>query len=121
MQAGLNQQRGIAACAHADMMARLIAEKFAAINQPQPEVLNGEEDPVDEVVALPASTTTAAAADHSQLSSKLYFVSLAHSTRNCQHCCTVTALPFASPAAFCQPDSLAAIHQLGQLSSAAKC
>jgi len=31
-------------------------------------MLNGEEDPVDEVVALPASTT-AAAADHSQLSS----------------------------------------------------
>ncbi len=76
-------------------------------------MLNGEEDPVDEVVALPASiTAAAAAADHSQLSSKLYFVSLAHSTRECSHCCTVTALPFASPAAFRQPDSLAAIRQL---------
>ena len=102
------------------MMARLIAEKFAAIKQAQPEVLHGEEDPVDEVVALPTSTT-AAAADHSQLSSKLYFVGLAHSTRNCQHCCTVTAVSFASPAAFRQPDSLAAIRQLSQLSSAANC
>ncbi len=53
------------------MMARLIAEKFAAIEQAQPEVLNGEEDPVDEVVALPTSTIAAAAADHSQLSAKL--------------------------------------------------
>ncbi len=82
MQACLKQLCGIAACGHPDMMARLIAEMFAAINQAQPEVLNGEEDPVDEVVALPASTTAAAAADHSQLSSKLYFVSLAHSARN---------------------------------------
>ncbi len=112
MQACLNQQCGIASCRHPDMMARLIAEKFAAINQAQPKVLNGEEDPVAEVVALPASTTAAAAADHSQLSSKLYFVSLAHSTGDCQHCCTVTALPFASPAAFRQPDTLAAIRQL---------
>ena len=111
MQACLNQQCGIAACRHPDTMARLIAEKFAAINQAQPKVLNGEEDLVAEVMALPASTT-AAAADHSQLSSNLYFVSLAHSTRGCQHCCTVTALPCASPAAFCQPDSLAAICQL---------
>ena len=63
---------GIAACGHPDMMARLIAEKFAEIHKAQPEVLNGEEYSVDEVVALPASTTAAAAADHSQLSSKLY-------------------------------------------------
>ena len=69
MQACLNQQCGIASCRHPDMMARLIAEKFAAINQAQPKVLNGEEDPVAEVVALPASTTAAAAADHTQLSS----------------------------------------------------
>ncbi len=33
----------------------------------------------------------------------------------------VTALPFASPAAFRQPDSLVAIRQLSQLSSAANC
>ena len=39
MQACLNQQCGIAACVHPDMMAKLIAEKFAAINQAQPEVL----------------------------------------------------------------------------------
>lgn len=52
-------------------MARLIAEKFAAIDQARPAVLNGEEDPVDEVVALPTSTIAAAAADHSQLSAKL--------------------------------------------------
>jgi hypothetical protein len=71
MQACLNQQCGIASCRHPDMMARLIAEKFAAIEQAQPEVLNGEEDPVDEVVALPTSTIAAAAADHSQLSAKL--------------------------------------------------
>ena len=50
------------------MMARLIAEKFATIDQAQPEDLNGEEDPVDEIVTLPTSTTLAAAADHSQLS-----------------------------------------------------
>ncbi len=80
------------------------------INQAHLEVLNGEEDPVEEVVAVPALTP--AAANHSQLSSKLYFVSLAHSTRHCQHCCTVTALPFASLAAFCQPDDLAGIRQL---------
>ena len=40
------------------------------INQAQLEMLNGEEDPVDEVVALPA-TTKAAAADHSQSSYSL--------------------------------------------------
>jgi len=52
---------------------RRITEKFA-IKQAQPEVLYGEENPVDEVVALLASTT-AAAADHSQhwLPSKPYF------------------------------------------------
>ena len=79
LQACLKQLCGIAACGHPDMMARLIAEKFAAIHQAQPDVLNGEEDPVDEVVALPASITVAAAAaaDHSQ-SSKLYYVSIAH-------------------------------------------
>lgn len=63
---------------------------------------------------------TCAQAD-SKADSKLYFVSLAHSTRDCQHCCTVTTLPFASPAAFRQPDSLVAIRQLSQLSSAANC
>ena len=52
---------------------RQITEKFA-IKQAQPEVLYGEENPVDEVVALLASTTVAAA-DHSQdwLPSKPYF------------------------------------------------
>ena len=84
-------------------------------------MLNGVEDPVDEVVALPVSTAAAAAVDHSQLSAKVYFVSLAHSTRECQHYCTVTALPFASPSGFFQPDSLTAIRQLSQLSSAANC
>ena len=75
-------------------MARLIAEKFAAIHQAQPDVLNGEEDPVDEVVTLPASiTVAAAAADHSQ-SSKLYFVSIAHK-ETVSIAATVTALPLA--------------------------
>ena len=71
MQACLKQLCGIAACGHPDMIARLIAEKFAASNQAQPEVLNGEEGLVNEAVALPASIT-AAAADQSQLSSELY-------------------------------------------------
>ena len=53
------------------MTARPIAETFAAVNQAQPEVLNAEEDPVDEVVASTASSTAAAAADHNWLSSKL--------------------------------------------------
>ena len=52
---------------------RRITENFA-IKQAQPEVLNGEDNPVDEVVALLA-LTTAAAADYSQdwLPSKPYF------------------------------------------------
>ena len=55
------------------MMTERITKKFA-IKQAQPEVLYGEENPVDEVVALLASTT-AAAADHSHdwLPSKPYF------------------------------------------------
>ena len=76
---------------------------------------------LDAVVALPASITAAAAADQSQLSSELYLVSLAQSTSKCQRCCTVTALPFASPAAFRQLDSLAANCQLRQLGLAALC
>ena len=55
-QACLKQLCGIAAYGHPDMMARLIAEKIAAINQAQREVLNDEEDPVDEAVALPTSS-----------------------------------------------------------------
>ncbi len=38
MQACLNQYCGIAAGGHPDVITRLIAEKFAAINQAQPEV-----------------------------------------------------------------------------------
>jgi len=38
MQACLKQLCGIAAWGHPDMMARLIAEKFAAINQAQPVI-----------------------------------------------------------------------------------
>ena len=51
MQACLKQLCGIAAYGHPDMMARLIAAKVAATNQAHPAVLNGEEDPVDEVLA----------------------------------------------------------------------
>ena len=47
----------ISAARHDD---RRITEEFA-IKQAQPEVLYGEENPGDEVVALLASTTTAAA------------------------------------------------------------
>ena len=68
MQACLIQQCGIAACGHPDMMARLIADTFEALSA-QPEGSDNEKDFLEEVVALPASTTTAAAAELSQLSS----------------------------------------------------
>ena len=45
MQACWKQLCGIAACRYPDMIARLTAEKFAAINQAQTEVLDGEENP----------------------------------------------------------------------------
>lgn len=74
MQACLKQLCGIAALGQPER----ITEKFG-IKQAQPEVLYGEENPVDRIfllmiVALLASTT-AAAADHSQdwLPSKPYF------------------------------------------------
>lgn len=72
MQACLKQLCGIAALGQPDMTTGG-SQKFA-IKQAQPEMLYGEEHPVDEVLALLASTT-AAAADHSQdwLPSKPYF------------------------------------------------